>query len=168
MAQLSNFFFFFHRSFCNILYWTTFLNFCGLVFLVICIILLFLCNSLVNALHVSRKQIRYVSQSDQRSQLNMKYLQKWHLSNCENVQVQQILPSCCSRIIPNNLPYLSYVFGQTGLSKQFRPRWDAAEFGVSSGSTLFATHPAIFRHNIVLVQMLEHIWYGVEVSEYLG
>ena len=46
------------------------------------------------------------------------------------------------------IPYLPYVFGQTGLSKQFRPRWDAAERGVSSGSTLFATHPAIFRHNI--------------------
>ena len=46
------------------------------------------------------------------------------------------------------IQYLPYVFGQTGLSKQFRPRWDAAERGVSSGSTLFATHPAIFRHNI--------------------
>ena len=46
------------------------------------------------------------------------------------------------------LPYLPYVFRQTGLSKQFRPRWDASECGISSGSTLFATHPAIFRHNI--------------------
>ena len=46
------------------------------------------------------------------------------------------------------IPYLPYVFRQTGLSKQYRPRWDAAERGVSSGSTLFATHPAIFRHNI--------------------
>ena len=46
------------------------------------------------------------------------------------------------------LPYLPYVFGQTGLSKQYRPRWDAAKRGVSSGSTLFATHPAVFRHNI--------------------
>ena len=32
------------------------------------------------------------------------------------------------------------------LSKQCRPRWDAAKCGISSGSTLFATHPAIFRH----------------------
>ena len=48
----------------------------------------------------------------------------------------------------NMVPYLPYVFGQTGLSKQYRPRWDAAERGVSSGSTLFATHPATFRHNI--------------------
>ena len=37
------------------------------------------------------------------------------------------------------IPYLPYVFRQTGLSKQWRPRWDAAECGVSSGSKLFAT-----------------------------
>ena len=36
-----------------------------------------------------------------------------------------------------------YVFGQTTLGKQYRPRSDAAECGVWSGSTLFATHPAI-------------------------
>ena len=36
--------------------------------------------------------------------------------------------------------------GQTGLSKQCRPKWDAAFCGVSSGSALFATHPAIFKH----------------------
>ena len=41
------------------------------------------------------------------------------------------------------LPYLLYVFGQTGLSKQCRPRSDATERGVWSGSTLFAIHPAI-------------------------
>ena len=50
------------------------------------------------------------------------------------------------------IPYLPYVFGQTGLSKQYRPRWDAAErgvfCGVSSGTSLFATLPANFRHNI--------------------
>ena len=46
----------------------------------------------------------------------------------------------CDLII---LPYLLYVFGQTVLSKQCRPRSDAAERGVWSGSTLFATHPAI-------------------------
>ena len=34
---------------------------------------------------------------------------------------------------------------QTGRSKQCRPRWDAAECGISSGSTLFATLPVIFR-----------------------
>ena len=48
------------------------------------------------------------------------------------------------------LPYLPYIFGQTGLSKQYRPRWDATERGVSSGSTLFATHPAIFRQHRVV------------------
>ena len=37
------------------------------------------------------------------------------------------------------ISYLPYIFGQTGLSKQCRSR-DA----VSSGSTLFATHPAVF------------------------
>ena len=42
------------------------------------------------------------------------------------------------------LPYLPYVFGQTGLSKQSRPKWDTAECGFSSGSTLFVTHQAIF------------------------
>ena len=41
------------------------------------------------------------------------------------------------------LPYLLYVVGQTGLRKQCRPRSDAAERGVWSGSTLFATQPAI-------------------------
>ena len=40
-------------------------------------------------------------------------------------------------------PYFLYVFGQTGLSKQCWPRSDAAERGVWSGSTLFATHPTI-------------------------
>ena len=39
------------------------------------------------------------------------------------------------------LPYLLYVFGKTGLSKQCRS--DAAERGVWSGSALFTTHPAI-------------------------
>ena len=37
-----------------------------------------------------------------------------------------------------------------GLSKQCRSRWDAAECGISSGSILFATHPAIFRLNQVI------------------
>ena len=43
------------------------------------------------------------------------------------------------------LPYLLYVFGQTGLNKQCRSRSDAAKRGVWSRSTLFATHPAILR-----------------------
>ena len=41
------------------------------------------------------------------------------------------------------LAYLFYVFVQTNLSKRYRPRSDAAKSGVWSGSTLFATHPAI-------------------------
>ena len=41
------------------------------------------------------------------------------------------------------LPYFLYVFGQTGLNKQCRPRSNSAERGVWSGSTLFASHPAI-------------------------
>ena len=43
----------------------------------------------------------------------------------------------------NIVPYLLCVFGQTGMSKRCRSRSDAAERGVWSGSTLFATHPAI-------------------------
>ena len=53
------------------------------------------------------------------------------------------------------LPYLLYVFGQTSLSKQSRPRSDAAERGVWSGSTLFATHPAIL-----------HIFIGNKIDVY--
>ena len=41
------------------------------------------------------------------------------------------------------LRYLLYVFGQTGLCKQCRPRSDAAEWIIWSGFTLFATHPVI-------------------------
>ena len=41
------------------------------------------------------------------------------------------------------LPYLLYVFGKTGLSKQCRSRSDATECGTWSGSTLFATHQTI-------------------------
>ena len=41
------------------------------------------------------------------------------------------------------LPCLLCVYGQTSLSKQCRHRSDAAQCGVWSGSTLFATHPAI-------------------------
>ena len=35
------------------------------------------------------------------------------------------------------------IFGQIGLSKQCRPRYDAAECHIWLGSKLFATHPAI-------------------------
>ena len=38
------------------------------------------------------------------------------------------------------------VFGQTGLSKQYRHRWDSAEHGIWTGSTLSVTQPAVFRH----------------------
>ena len=41
------------------------------------------------------------------------------------------------------LPYFHYAFGQASLSKQCRPRSDAAERGVWSGSTHFAIHTAI-------------------------
>ena len=41
------------------------------------------------------------------------------------------------------LPYLLYVFGQIGLSKQCRPKSDAEERGVRSGSTPFTTYLAI-------------------------
>ena len=48
----------------------------------------------------------------------------------------------------NKIYHISICIGQSGLSKQCTPRWDAAECSISSGSTLFATHMAIFRHNI--------------------
>ena len=45
------------------------------------------------------------------------------------------------------VPYLLYVIGQIGLSKQCRPKSGAVERGVWSGSTLFATHTAEFHWN---------------------
>ena len=42
-----------------------------------------------------------------------------------------------------DIPYLTWVFEQTGLHKQCRPLSDAAERGVWSGSTLIAIHPPI-------------------------
>ena len=36
-----------------------------------------------------------------------------------------------------------YVFGQTGLSKQWRPRSDTTERGIWPKSTLFGTHPTV-------------------------
>ena len=39
---------------------------------------------------------------------------------------------------------LPKIFGQTVYGKQCRPRSDAAERGVRSGSILFATHPSVF------------------------
>ena len=47
----------------------------------------------------------------------------------------------------NKILYIHYVFRKTGLSKQCRPRLDATECSVQSGSTLFATHPAILNTN---------------------
>ena len=41
------------------------------------------------------------------------------------------------------LPYLPLVFGQTGPRKQCRPRSDAADCVVWSGSTRFATHSSV-------------------------
>ena len=43
------------------------------------------------------------------------------------------------------LPYLPEVLGQTYLSKQCKPRPDVAEHGIWSGSTLFATYPAVLQ-----------------------
>ena len=37
----------------------------------------------------------------------------------------------------------SYVFGLTGLSKQWKPKSDAAGRGFWSGSILFVAHPAV-------------------------
>ena len=43
----------------------------------------------------------------------------------------------------DQIAVLLYVFGKTSLSKQRRPRSDAAICGIWSRSTLFATHPVI-------------------------
>ena len=48
-----------------------------------------------------------------------------------------------------------YVFGQRDLSKQCRPRSDAAKRGVWSGSTLFATYRAIL--HILLNSKISHL-----------
>ena len=40
-------------------------------------------------------------------------------------------------------------FGQTDLSKQCRAKSDATERGVRMGSTLFATHPALYTYSQV-------------------
>ena len=65
---------------------------------------------------------------------------------------------------------LLYVLGQTSLSKWCRFRWDIAESDVSSGSTLFTTHPAILDtksgSKLYLVQICKYSngWCLKEVS----
>ena len=59
------------------------------------------------------------------------------------------------------LLFLLYVFGKTDVSKQCRPWSDAAECGVWSGSTLFATHPAIL--HIFIVSKNGHWGKGKEI-----
>ena len=61
-------------------------------------------------------------------------------------------PVCChTRSFINHYVYRIYrMYVDTNISKQCRPRWDAAECGVSSGSSLFATHPAIFRQHLIV------------------
>ena len=59
--------------------------------------------------------------------------------------------------------------GQTGLREQTGPRSDAALCGICSGSTLFATHPAVLdtTGSNCLGQILGKVWKGVKVFEYL-
>ena len=45
------------------------------------------------------------------------------------------------------LLYLVYVFGKTDQDKQCQLRSDAAERGIWSGSTLFATHSGLYTHS---------------------
>ena len=56
-------------------------------------------------------------------------------------------PNIIWKILPHFI-YHIYVFGQIGLSKECRPRWEATECNHLSGSTMFATHTVILRHNI--------------------
>ena len=64
-----------------------------------------------------------------------------------------------------SLPYLPYVFEQTGLNKLCKPRSDAAEHSISSGFTLFATHPPLLQvldttsvSKLYLFKFLEQVW----------
>ena len=51
--------------------------------------------------------------------------------------------------------YLTVVFRQTGLDKQCRPRSDATERGVWSGSTLIAPHQAFLSTGSILMDLLK-------------
>ena len=55
------------------------------------------------------------------------------------------------------------IFRQTELSKQRRTRWDAAERGVSSGSTLFVTHPVIL-DTLTSINMDLWIYYSYKLK----
>ena len=70
------------------------------------------------------------------------------LTGCNNF-VSAVQSPTQTTLLKLIIPCLPYVFRQPGLSKQCSPRRDATECGVSTGSTLLATHPAIYRHNIL-------------------
>ena len=86
-----------------------------------------------------------------------------------------ILLHAC-KFLFKKIEFVSTVFTlsirKTYLSKQCRPRSDAAECGVCSGSTLFATLPAVFDtpadSNSRRTQILGHLLLGVKMSEYFG
>ena len=48
------------------------------------------------------------------------------------------------QLFKSPLPYLSQVFGQTGINKQCRLRSDTTERGVGSEPTLLVIHPSVF------------------------
>ena len=84
----------------------------------------------------------------------------WYFSDF-SMKTWALFRSMHSKCFCGEILYLLKVFGQTCLSKKCRRRWNATECGVSPGSTLFASHPAIYRYNrlyIVHVQFLEQVW----------
>ena len=69
------------------------------------------------------------------------------------------------RSIDGDMPYLLYVFGQTGLSKPCRPNETPQNVAFHQGLHCFATHPTIFRHNSSSKLYLFKFWnkYGKEL-----
>ena len=98
------------------------------------------------------------------------YISLWGLSYFETGYLVCVCVSCCSiklvifhtktssyyqtydslnhiQTLQNTiLPYFSWVFKETSLWKRARPRSDAIERGVWSGSTRLSTRPAVVRH----------------------
>ena len=74
-----------------------------------------------------------------------------------------ILPVCLSMTL--TVCYTSmHVFGQTSLSSQWRLRWVATKCSISSGYTLFDTHPAILDTRVVNCTCSEFRWNIVRSS----
>ena len=93
-----------------------------------------------------QKKSYFIMSFDNRKKfcLNMHLLSTKNLiKSLWNVKAKFVCPKRL-KIAWYNIPYFVKVFGQTYMRKQCRPRSDAAERGVWSGSQLFAIHEAVF------------------------